>query len=527
MSLLLGVLTVLVLTAMTGFFVAVEFTYVAIDRSALADLAENGDDKARRGMKVTERLSFVLSGAQLGITVTALLVGYVSEPLIGGGIADLLGWTDLPLGARLSLGLVIALVFSTIVQMVFGELAPKNLSIARSLPLARHLARPTLVYMAVAGPVIRLFDEASNRILRAVGIEPVEELPPGATPEDLERIIDASTARGALAEELSELLERGLAFRERTVREVMTPRVDVETLDPQDSVADLVALTDQAGHARFPVLGDDGEEVLGVLGPAAVLMVPPPLRATTPLSALLGTPQAEAIVVPDTLSLPRALEHLRTHRRQLAVVIDEYGGFEGVISFEDMAEEVVGDILDEDDNDAPPPAQPPTIGPDGSFSVPGRLRLDEIEQRYDLELPEDDDFETISGLVLDRLGRIAQVGDVVRVPVTPDRRALVEGDTSSPRMATIRVDEVRRHVPYAVTVTLEDGTAADDAVGDGTAADDAVGDGTAGDGTVGNDAMPGSATDLPPVTRAADPADASRSGSTAATHRDRPHRGRP
>lgn len=464
MSLALGVLTVLLLTVATGFFVAVEFTYVAIDRSALADLADQGDAKARRAMDVTERLSFVLSGAQLGITVTALLVGYVSEPLIGQGLADQLGWTGLDPAARLSLAFLVALVFSTVVQMVIGELAPKNLSIARSLPLARHLARPTHWYLAVAGPIIRLFDGASNRMLRAVGIEPVEELPPGATPEDLERIIDASTQHGALDEDLSELLERGLAFRERTVREVMTPRVDVETLHPADTVAHLVARTG-AGHARFPVLGDE-EDVLGILGPAAVLTVPATDRATTPLSTLLRSPEAEPVVVPDTLSLPRALEHLRSRRRQLAAVIDEYGGFAGVISFEDIAEEVVGEILDEDDDDTPPTElDRPAVAdstPGGPLTVPGRLRLDELEARHDLALPEEGDFETISGLVLDRLGRMAREGDVVQVPVAPDRASLVAGRQAA-RTATIRVDEVRRHVPYAVTITIDEGPGAGDA----------------------------------------------------------------
>ncbi len=462
MSLALGVLTVVLLTVATGFFVAIEFTFVAIDRSALADLADQGDPKAMRAMAVTERLSFLLSGAQLGITLTALLVGYVSEPLIGAGVADLLHWTGLGQPARLSVALVVALVFSTVVQMVIGELAPKNLAIARSLPLARHLARPALWYLALAGPVIRLFDGASNRFLRAVGIEPVDELPPGATPADLERIIDTSTQRGALAQELSELLERGLAFRERTVREVMTPRVDVQTMRQQETVADLVIRT-EGGHARFPVLSDD-DEVLGILGPAAVLTVAPNQRATTPLAALLHTVEADPVIVPDTLSLPRALEHLRTQRRQLAAVIDEYGGFAGVISFEDIAEEVVGEILDEDDDDTPPnELHRKPVDPGGPLSLPGRLRLDELEARYDLELPEEGDFETISGLVLDRLGRVAKVGDVVRVSVAPDRRSLVDGDEPAGRIAHIRVDEVRRHVPYAVTVTVEDAAAGDSA----------------------------------------------------------------
>ena len=189
MSIAIGLVAIVALTSATGYFVAQEFAFVAVDRGRLRALAEGGDAAAGRALKVTTRLSFVLSGAQLGITITALLAGYVAEPYLGVGLAELLGMAGVPRVMSLSISVVVALLFATVVQMVLGELAPKNLAIAKPEALAKALARSTLIYIALAGPLIRVFDATSNRLLRLVGIEPIEELPQGATAEDLDRII--------------------------------------------------------------------------------------------------------------------------------------------------------------------------------------------------------------------------------------------------------------------------------------------------------------------------------------------------
>ncbi|MGC1207914.1 MAG: CNNM domain-containing protein, partial [Ornithinimicrobium sp.] len=223
MLILSGLLVILVLTIATGYFVAQEFAYVSVDRGKLQKLADQGDAAAERALKVTSRLSFTLSGAQFGSTLTALLVGYAGEPLLGRGMADRLGFVGLSDAATLTLSLAITLIFSTAVQMVLGELGPKNWAIARSVPLARALSRTTLLYLMIAGPIISVFDKASNALLRSVGIEPVEELPQGATPEDLQRIISDSAMGGLLDDDLTKLLGRGLAFRGHAAEEVMTP----------------------------------------------------------------------------------------------------------------------------------------------------------------------------------------------------------------------------------------------------------------------------------------------------------------
>ncbi|MFC7614786.1 hemolysin family protein [Actinokineospora soli] len=446
MLILVGFATILLLTAATGYFVAQEFAYVAVDRNRLRSAAENGDKAAERAYRVTERLSFMLSGAQFGITVTALLVGYVSEPFLGRGVAEALG-ASLPTGVTTALSVLVALLFSTGVQMVFGELAPKNLAIAKPEALARALSRSTLIYLAVFGPLISFFDASSNKLLRAVGIEPVEELPSGATAEDLRGIIDESRSGGALDERTSRMLEGGLDFRVLTAGQVMTPRVDVHTLRADEPAARVVELLD-TGRSRFPVTGADVDDVVGVVGLAELLTVPADQRATAPVGRIATAP----VLVPDSLALPEVLERLRAERRQLAVVVDEFGGFAGVVTFEDVAEEVVGEILDEDDA-----AEAAAVAhPDGSWSLPARWRVDEIAETTSIELPAGATYDTVGGLVLERLGRTARPGDRVEVPA-----ALPGGATAAdaPRpvgVAEIEVVHVHRHVPAQVTIRVRE-----------------------------------------------------------------------
>ncbi|GAB3847489.1 hypothetical protein GCM10029963_29050 [Micromonospora andamanensis] len=274
------------MTVATGYFVAQEFGYVAVDRGKLKQRAAEGDQASARALEVTGRLSFMLSGAQLGITVTALLVGYAAEPYLGAGLAELLGLAGVSTGVSLPLSVALALVIATVVQMVVGELAPKNLAIARPEPVARALSRSTLVYLAIAGPLIKLFDKSAVRLLRRVGIEPIEELPSGATPEDLEQIIAESRLEGHLDADMSTLLDRGLDFRQLTAGEAMVPRVDVHTVRAHEPVSRVVELLD-TGRSRFPVRGTEGvDDLVGVIGIADVLQVPPAERATTPVSAV-------------------------------------------------------------------------------------------------------------------------------------------------------------------------------------------------------------------------------------------------
>ncbi|MEH1101669.1 hemolysin family protein [Micromonospora sp. CPCC 205561] len=441
MLIVVGLLLIIVLTVATGYFVAQEFGYVAVDRGRLKQLADDGDKAAARALEVTGRLSFMLSGAQLGITVTALLVGYVAEPFLGAGLAELLGVAGVSTAVSLPLSVVLALLLATVVQMVLGELAPKNLAIARPEPLAKALSSSTLIYLKVAGPLIKLFDRAAVRLLRRVGIEPIEELPSGATPQDLEQIIAESRQEGHLTAEMSTLLDRGLDFRELTAGEAMVPRVDVHTVRAHEPLSRVVELLD-TGKSRFPVRGTEGvDDLVGVVGIADVLGVPPERRATTPVSAVAGPP----LLVPETLPLPTVLDRLRSGHRQLACVVDEYGGFAGVITLEDIAEELVGPIRDEDD----PPERAPARQDDGSWVVPARWRIDEVADSTGIALPEAPEYDTLSGLVMRELGRVPEVGDRLAISLPADGEDGAEG----PR-ALVEVLAVDRHVADSVRLRI-------------------------------------------------------------------------
>jgi CBS domain containing-hemolysin-like protein len=428
MLIAVGLALIIGLTLVTGYFVAQEFSYVAADRARLHHEAAEGVPAAKRALQVTERLSFTLSGAQVGITVTVLLIGYLAEPYLGRGLQQAFGGIGVPAGAGLAVALIIALVFSTAVQMVLGELAPKNLAIARAEPVAKALSRSTLVYRTVSAPLVRLFDSSANRLLRFVGIDPVQELPVGATVEDLQQIVEQAQAAGHLDAETARLLERGLEFRQRTAAEAMMPRVSVTTVAADEPLTHVVELVDRTGHSRFPVLGPEGvDDIVGVVGVFDVLAVPPARRATTTAGAVAVAP----LLLPAALPLPVVLDRLRRSRRQLACVVDEYGGLDGIITLEDVAEELVGPISDEVDRPEPAPVRER----DGAWLVPARLRIDEVADATGIELPESPHYDTLSGLVLRKLGRMARVGDVVDV----------DG-------VTLRVVAVQRQVPRTVRV---------------------------------------------------------------------------
>ncbi|MFC9693866.1 hemolysin family protein [Kribbella sp. NPDC056951] len=439
MLILGGLGLILVLTVATGYFVAQEFSFVAVDRNRLQTLADGGDAAAVRALKVTSRLSFVLSGSQVGITVTALLAGYFAEPYLGEGLEGVLGSAGVPEAVSVSVSVIAALLLATVIQMVLGELAPKNLAIAKAEAIALRLSRSTLLYLTVAGPIIRVFDAASNRILRRVGIEPVEELPQGATAQELDRIIVSSYEQGLLDEDTMRLLDRGLDFRGRIADEAMRPRVDVITVHQDEPLTRVVELQD-TGHSRFPVIAGSVDEVVGVIAIGDVVEVEPADRAHVTVGSLASPP----VVVPSTLPVPVVLERLRTAHRQLAIVVDEYGGFAGIVTLEDIAEELVGAIRDEDDL----PETSPVQGGEGSWVLPARWRLDEVEEATGVALPSSDDYETVSGLVMARLGRIPVVGDeiIVELPHRFDH----EGRPIPVEFVRLVVQTLERRVPGLV-----------------------------------------------------------------------------
>lgn len=440
-SVLLGVLVVLAITALTGYFVAQEFGYMAVDRSRLRAGAAAGDAGARRALGITGRTSFMLSGAQLGITVTGLVVGYVAEPMIGEGVGELLGVAGVPTAVGVTIGTLAALLLATVVQMVFGELFPKNLAIARPEHVARALALSTAVYLKVFGWLIRVFDAASNVLLRAVRIEPVHDVEHAATPRDLEAIIDESRESGDLPSDLSTLLDRVLDFADRTARAAMIPRPRVATVPADEPVYELVRRMAK-GHSRYPVVGDSVDDVVGVVYLRDVLALPAGVR----LGQAAREVAREPVFVPDSLPLPDVLAQLRAVGEEFACVLDEYGGFAGVITVEDVAEELVGEITDEHD---PAGVEEEPQERAGAWIVAGSMHIDEVERLIDHDLPHGA-FNTLGGLVMADLGRLPEPGDTVTVPLPPPP----DSDDAPRRELTVTVRAVARRVPTRIELRL-------------------------------------------------------------------------
>lgn len=431
LSAVLGLLAVLVLTAGTGYFVAQEFAYVAADRLALAREAEAGDRRAGRAVQVLERLSFMLSGAQLGITVTGLVVGFLAEPSVSGLLKPALDGTGLSDGAVSALSVVLGFVVATVLQMVLGELAPKNLALAVPDRLAKSLAGSTLAYLKVVGPVVRVFDSAANRLLRRIGIEPVEELHHGATLEELSHLIGESHEHGQLPRESAELLDHALEFSERTLDEVMVPRADV-TFVRKDATADeAVRLIARHGHSNYPVMGDHPDDVAGVIGVRELMRLPPTRFDRT----TAGEQARRPLLLPDTLPLPGAVAQMRERDDEFAVVLDEHGGVAGIVTYEDIAEELVGDIADESDT-----VVELAVADGGGWLVDAGRRLDEVAAATGIDLPEEDDYDTVAGLIVDRLGRFPAIADRLTVELSDGSRV------------TVAVLGLDRHVPERVRI---------------------------------------------------------------------------
>ncbi|MBF6215380.1 HlyC/CorC family transporter [Nocardia puris] len=441
-SILLGIVVVLLITALTGYFVAQEFAYMAVDRSRLKARAEAGDSASARALTVTRRTSFMLSGAQLGITVTGLLVGYVAEPLIGRGFGELLGGVGIPTAVGVGIGAVLAIAFSTIVQMLFGELFPKNLAIARPEPVARWLAMSTTVYLRLFGWLIWLFDQSSNALLRLLRIEPVHDVEHSATPRDLEHIVAASRDAGELPPELSTLLDRILDFPTVTAEHAMIPRARVDTVHVDEPVADVLVRM-STGHTRYPVVGASSDDLRGVIHLHDLL--------GGPATGTAGDRARPAVLVPESVPLTQVVTELGAAKEEMALVVDEYGGFAGVVTIEDIAEELVGEIDDEHDTGT----ESPIVEAGDGWLVAGDLHLDEVERLLDLALPEGD-YETIAGLVIAASGSLPEVGERVEIPLPPNGHEFLTDEPPPRRTVIAEVRAVDKYVPSSVLLTVRE-----------------------------------------------------------------------
>lgn len=442
-TLLLGILVILAIIAVNGYFVAQEFAYMAVDRTRLSALAAAGDTAAKRALAVTNRTSFMLSGAQLGITVTGLLVGYVAEPLVGESLGILLAGTGIPVEARVTVGTGLALVAATIIQMIVGELYPKNLAIANPEPLSLGLARSTLFYMSAFGWLISFFDKSANLLLKLLRIEPIHDLDVSASATDLPHIIADSRDSGDLPRELSLMMDRILDFPQRNVEHAMVPRSQVDWVEPDTTLEELRELMARA-HTRYPVIDDDDAPV-GVVHLADVLAHLSTGNSNVTVSSLMRP----AKVLPTLMLLPDALDQLVQTTDQLACVIDEYGGFAGVLTIEDLAMEIVGEITDEHDAEV---GDAVVSEGENTWTMEGDVHLDEVRRIIGHDLPRVD-VETVAGMLIAELGALPGEGDTVTIDLPIDAAELISDEPVRYRLE-VDVLRIERHVPTEVRVRL-------------------------------------------------------------------------
>ncbi len=403
---LLVALSALLVVACGG-FVAAEFALVTVDRAAVNQEVEAGDDKARGLLSALKSLSTQLSGAQLGITLTNLAIGFLAEPAVAHLMHAPLRGIGLSSGAVRAVSVTLALLMATATTMIYGELVPKNLAIARPLATARMLAGPQRAFTRMMSLPIRLLNGTANALVRRLGVEPQEELASARSPEELSSLVARSAEQGTLAGPTATLLQRTLSFGELTAADVLTPRVRLRTVRSSAPVAAVLDAARRTGHSRFPVIAEDADHIVGFVHIKQAVAVPDGQRGSRTVETVMATPE----FVPETLHLDPLLAQLRRSPLQMVVVLDEFGGTAGIVTVEDLVEELVGEVSDEHDRYGPAFRR----RRDGSWILSGLLRPDEITAETGLAIPEDRSYETLGGLILQRIGHVPETGDAVEV----------------------------------------------------------------------------------------------------------------
>ncbi|MFL0712307.1 MAG: hemolysin family protein [Microcella pacifica] len=415
----------MLLTIGTGLFVASEFALVNLDRSELEARQARGEKRLGPTISALKITSTHLSSAQLGITLTTLLTGYTMEPAISSLLAGPLTALGLPEAAVRPVGSVTAIVAATLLSMIVGELVPKNFALSLPRQTAKLVIPFQWAFTTVFRPAIVFLNNSANTLLRAMGVDPKEELSGARTAEELASLVRRSASQGSLEADTATLLSRTLAFSQHSAQDVMTPRPRVAAVERGDSAQDVIDLARRTGHSRFPVVDDSIDDIVGIVHVKQAVAVPRERRADVPASAL----QSDALRVPETMKLDTLLGELRAQGYQMAIVVDEYGGTAGVATLEDLVEELVGEVSDEHDR-----AIVDVVRSRDWLTFPGILRPDELRDRAGVTVPDDGPWETVGGYLMAELGRLPRVADTIEIP---------EGTFRIERLDGRRIDRVR------------------------------------------------------------------------------------
>jgi CBS domain containing-hemolysin-like protein len=400
----LNLVLVVFLVLANGFFVASEFALVGVRRSRIAILADAGDKNAKRLLGLVDNLNAYISATQLGITLSSLALGWIGEP----AVAHLL---EIPLKGLVSetvlhtISFTIAFSIITFLHIVLGELAPKTIALERAEKTALAIALPMQIFYKVFYYPIRLLDWAGTRTVRLFGLHPSSEHASIYTEDELRQLVDISQKSGHVKKEEQQLINRVFDFSDAEVSEAMIPRVAVDALPADATLEETKAAFRTLGYSRLPVYRERIDNVIGVLFRRDL---EPFLESPAgfELEKLLHTP----LFIPETAKLGAVLRQMQSTRTHLAVVVDEHGGMEGIVTMEDLLEEIVGEINDEFDEEV---RSQLIKQPDDSYLLDGMLAVRDINKQLNLNLPEDDGYNTIAGFLMAQTGRLLEVGETV------------------------------------------------------------------------------------------------------------------
>ncbi|MDP9252571.1 MAG: hemolysin family protein [Chloroflexota bacterium] len=397
-----GAVVALILVLANGFFVAAEYSFVRVRGTQLQELAKAGSARAKLGAHISGRLDAYISAAQLGVTLASLAIGWIGEPAVAALVEPLFRWLPEPVFHVIAF--VLAFGAITYVHIVVGELAPKYLALQRAVQLALLCAYPLDLFYRVMFPFIWFVNNSANTLLRWIGIKPRSDLNVHSD-EELKMLIAASARQGVLQESERVIVGNALDFADTLVRQVMVPRTEIVAVPEEVDLAGLVVMARQHRLSRFPVYRDDLDHIVGVVHVKDLVGVDRTSKAKAH-DIMRRVP-----AIPETLRLDQALAEFRRQHAQLAIVIDEYGGTAGLVTLEDVLEELVGEVGDEFEKDASPPIREEAPG---VYLVDGLVGLAELRERLHLGLT-DEPYDTVGGMVFGRLGRLAKVGDAVDV----------------------------------------------------------------------------------------------------------------
>lgn len=415
----------LVLTVGTGFFVASEFSLLNVERNDLEARQSRGEAGLSIAIAALKSTSTHLSGAQLGITITTLLTGFVAEPALSKLLSPVFLGLGLGEAASKTLALILGMALATVFSFLIGELVPKNMALASPLQVLNFVVRFQVAFTWLFGFMISFLNYTGNKIVRLFGIEPKEELSSTRTAEELSSLVRRSASLGALDAQTATLLTKTLALSQLVAADVMTPRPRMHSLDKDATLNELIQASIKTGHSRFPISDGTSDDIIGVAHVKQAAAVPREKRSDVPVSAIMSP----VLRVPETMRLETLMVELRAKGLQLAIVVDEYGGTAGLATLEDLVEELVGELADEHDR----AKAGVTRGANSSVLFPGMIRPDELLEMA-IKVPADGAYETVAGFMMSQLGRIPANGDEVGIE---------DGTLRVERMDGRRVDRVR------------------------------------------------------------------------------------